>query len=191
MISIKNTFITVVHEEHEHLTTNRRFSHTPSPKTSYNSSGSRSPSAVIGRRMSACQKDLANDLVEFWNTFRLSEASPVPKKSNRTTTADISTCAGTPMSSMTCVVPSFGMGWGDAESVDGGDMLPSAGSALHQIGKCVPCAFLHKTRGCVEAYECQFCHLCDKSDYIMRRKLKAKIGKEMKRQKKAALTPEE
>lgn len=70
----------------------------------------------------------------------------------------------------------------DVASVDC-SLLPTVGSALHGAGQCVPCAFVHKERGCAEGYECQFCHLCDRSDYIARRKMKAKNGKLKKRSK--------
>lgn len=66
-------------------------------------------------------------------------------------------------------------------------ILPSIGSQLHYIGECNPCAFLHKPRGCMEGYDCEFCHCCDKNDYITRKKIRAKKGKEIKRQAKLAL----
>lgn len=74
-------------------------------------------------------------------------------------------------------------GWCDKTS-NNDQILPSIGSQLHYIGECNPCAFLHKARGCMEGYDCEFCHCCDKNDYIMRKKIRAKKGKEIKRQAK-------
>lgn len=37
--------------------------------------------------------------------------------------------------------------------------LPSIGSLLHHKRDCKPCTFFH-TRGCENAEDCQFCHLC-------------------------------
>mmetsp|Transcript_5950 Transcript_5950/g.14121 ORF Transcript_5950/g.14121 Transcript_5950/m.14121 type:complete len:390 (+) Transcript_5950:71-1240(+) len=47
--------------------------------------------------------------------------------------------------------------------------LPSAGSALHYIGRCKPCAFVH-TKGCNSGKTCQFCHLCDQGSNKRRKK---------------------
>lgn len=74
-------------------------------------------------------------------------------------------------------------GWCDKTS-NNDAILPSIGSQLHYIGECNPCAFLHKARGCMEGYDCEFCHCCDKNDYITRKKIRAKKGKEIKRQAK-------
>jgi len=38
--------------------------------------------------------------------------------------------------------------------------LPSRGSALHSVGTCRPCAFVHQ-EGCRSGANCEFCHLCD------------------------------
>lgn len=76
-----------------------------------------------------------------------------------------------------------GGNWCDEES-EGEAIYPSKGSKLHNSGDCRPCAFLHKPRGCTEGYECEFCHSCDKNDYVSRKKLRAKKGKEIKRQAK-------
>jgi len=38
--------------------------------------------------------------------------------------------------------------------------LPSRGSALHCLGTCRPCAFVHQ-EGCRSGLDCEFCHLCD------------------------------
>lgn len=39
-------------------------------------------------------------------------------------------------------------------------MLPSAGSALHGVGKCKPCAWFWKPSGCHNGAACAHCHLC-------------------------------
>jgi len=41
----------------------------------------------------------------------------------------------------------------------GSQGLPSMGSMLHHRGGCRPCTFFH-TRGCENAEDCPFCHLC-------------------------------
>lgn len=41
----------------------------------------------------------------------------------------------------------------------GGPLAPSLGSLLHHCGECRPCTFFH-TRGCQNAEQCEFCHLC-------------------------------
>lgn len=38
--------------------------------------------------------------------------------------------------------------------------LPSRGSALHRLGTCRPCAFVHQ-EGCRSGANCEFCHMCD------------------------------
>lgn len=40
-----------------------------------------------------------------------------------------------------------------------GAALPSAGSILHEAGKCKPCLFVHSKVGCQNDKSCQFCHL--------------------------------
>lgn len=49
---------------------------------------------------------------------------------------------------------------------------PSSGSALHAAGKCSPCAWYWKPRGCQNAYQCQFCHLCPAGELKNRKKAK-------------------
>mmetsp|Transcript_65231 Transcript_65231/g.120075 ORF Transcript_65231/g.120075 Transcript_65231/m.120075 type:complete len:265 (-) Transcript_65231:43-837(-) len=49
--------------------------------------------------------------------------------------------------------------------------MPSPGSADHLAGTCRPCAFFH-TKGCSNASECQFCHLCDPEEKKRRKKEK-------------------
>merc|ERR1739844_855712 len=55
------------------------------------------------------------------------------------------------------------------ESVIG---LPSRGSSQHSIGKCKPCAFVHRPVGCAEGFECKFCHSCSPGEKKRRQKKK-------------------
>lgn len=65
--------------------------------------------------------------------------------------------------------------------------LPSQGSAGHSVGQCKPCAFLN-TKGCVNGFDCQFCHLCRPGEKKRRQKAKqAFYGAMMEMQK---LTPD-
>jgi hypothetical protein len=57
-------------------------------------------------------------------------------------------------------------------------LIPSKGSEFHDSGECNPCAFLHKARGCKEGWNCEFCHTCTKRDYVTRKKLRARKGKD-------------
>lgn len=49
--------------------------------------------------------------------------------------------------------------------------VPSIGSVGHYTGDCKPCAFF-LTKGCENAKNCKFCHLCDSGE--KKRRLKAK-----------------
>eukprot|EP00397_Hematodinium_sp_SG-2012_P063892 GEMP01089170.1.p1 GENE.GEMP01089170.1~~GEMP01089170.1.p1 ORF type:complete len:296 (+),score=66.48 GEMP01089170.1:56-943(+) len=40
----------------------------------------------------------------------------------------------------------------------------------HDAGKCRPCAFFHRTQGCVNSTSCLFCHLCPARELERRRK---------------------
>jgi hypothetical protein len=40
------------------------------------------------------------------------------------------------------------------------DVEHSVGSSKHHEGKCKPCAFYHKPRGCESGLSCTFCHIC-------------------------------
>eukprot|EP00929_Paragymnodinium_shiwhaense_P123674 TRINITY_DN977_c0_g2_i2.p1 TRINITY_DN977_c0_g2~~TRINITY_DN977_c0_g2_i2.p1 ORF type:complete len:149 (-),score=26.12 TRINITY_DN977_c0_g2_i2:360-806(-) len=50
--------------------------------------------------------------------------------------------------------------------------LPSAGSALHAVGKCSPCAWVWKAKGCKGGSECTFCHLCPQDELKKRKRAK-------------------
>lgn len=51
-------------------------------------------------------------------------------------------------------------------------MLPSIGSALHGTGKCLPCAWFWKPKGCQNAANCQYCHMCPEGELKARKKAK-------------------
>jgi hypothetical protein len=59
----------------------------------------------------------------------------------------------------------------------GGDVgpLPSAGSTLHVEGKCSPCAWFWKPRGCSSGAACDYCHLCPADELNKRKKEKVKL----------------
>lgn len=55
------------------------------------------------------------------------------------------------------------------ELVLGSPELPTVGSANHHLGKCKPCAFVHRS-GCSNGVDCPFCHLCDPDEKKRRQK---------------------
>jgi len=50
--------------------------------------------------------------------------------------------------------------------------LPSTGSALHALGKCRPCAWMWKAKGCLNGEACAHCHLCPEGELKVRKKVK-------------------
>jgi len=50
--------------------------------------------------------------------------------------------------------------------------LASVGSAHHELGKCKPCAFVHRPVGCTDGIHCTFCHLCEPGERKRRQKQK-------------------
>eukprot|EP00418_Pyrodinium_bahamense_P068050 CAMPEP_0179078056 /NCGR_PEP_ID=MMETSP0796-20121207/34929_1 /TAXON_ID=73915 /ORGANISM="Pyrodinium bahamense, Strain pbaha01" /LENGTH=373 /DNA_ID=CAMNT_0020775347 /DNA_START=48 /DNA_END=1169 /DNA_ORIENTATION=- len=50
--------------------------------------------------------------------------------------------------------------------------LPSTGSALHSLGKCRPCAWFWKSKGCLNGQACAHCHLCPEGELKVRKKVK-------------------
>mmetsp|Transcript_49027 Transcript_49027/g.140924 ORF Transcript_49027/g.140924 Transcript_49027/m.140924 type:complete len:654 (+) Transcript_49027:131-2092(+) len=50
--------------------------------------------------------------------------------------------------------------------------LPSAGSALHALGKCRPCAWFWKPQGCQNGQACAHCHLCPQGELKARKRMK-------------------
>jgi len=50
--------------------------------------------------------------------------------------------------------------------------LVSVGSAQHELGKCKPCAFVHRPVGCTDGVNCTFCHLCEPGERKRRQKEK-------------------
>jgi len=50
--------------------------------------------------------------------------------------------------------------------------LPSPGSSTHATGRCQPCAWFHKPKGCLNAVNCSYCHLCPEGELKQRKKAK-------------------
>jgi hypothetical protein len=65
----------------------------------------------------------------------------------------------------------------DASKIGNG--LVSIGSAMHDAGKCKPCAFLY-TKGCENGINCPFCHLCEPGEKKKRRKDKVENRRVMR-----------
>jgi len=59
----------------------------------------------------------------------------------------------------------------DNTSVPAGP-LPSPGSAIHGTGRCNPCAWFWKARGCQNGQTCTYCHLCPEGELKNRKKAK-------------------
>jgi len=62
----------------------------------------------------------------------------------------------------------------------GSEEVPTLGSAMHRFGTCKPCAFLY-TKGCVNATQCPFCHLCDAGEKKRRQKEKKDQRRDLQR----------
>jgi len=52
---------------------------------------------------------------------------------------------------------------------------PTPGSALHDSGKCEPCAWHHSAEGCRHGASCIFCHLCPEGEMKRRKKVKREL----------------
>lgn len=73
-------------------------------------------------------------------------------------------------------------------------LVPSVGSALHEQGKCRPCAFLHRADmdpkdgverpGCVNGKDCGYCHLCPPGEIRRRKKEKLRAWRDRRFLKK-------
>merc|ERR1712194_574053 len=50
--------------------------------------------------------------------------------------------------------------------------LSTPGSVEHGTGKCNPCAWYWKARGCASGVQCDYCHLCAEGELKKRKKLK-------------------
>jgi hypothetical protein len=50
--------------------------------------------------------------------------------------------------------------------------MPTVGSAGHSNEQCKPCAFFWKSAGCENGIDCEYCHLCDRSEKKRRQKEK-------------------
>jgi len=182
MISVKNTFITITNEDgvdHE-FTRKRRISlptHSMSLAQFSTNVSEFSPSVASFVNEGSPITRFGSTVVEpsfFPLGRRLSEEDVMPFLKNPSSIAP-SDCNDNHVHQ--------NRGWCDNTS-NNDQILPSIGSQFHHTGECNPCAFLHKPRGCMEAYNCEFCHCCDKNDYITRKKIRAKKGKEIKRQAK-------
>mmetsp|Transcript_50283 Transcript_50283/g.92938 ORF Transcript_50283/g.92938 Transcript_50283/m.92938 type:complete len:382 (+) Transcript_50283:77-1222(+) len=51
----------------------------------------------------------------------------------------------------------------------------SIGSELHHVGRCNPCAFHHKDKGCKSGRDCNFCHRCPPGEAARRQKLQQSL----------------
>jgi hypothetical protein len=64
----------------------------------------------------------------------------------------------------------------DTNTVDGlsadGQIPPSKGSSLHGTGRCSPCAWFWKQKGCQNGPGCDYCHLCPEGELKNRKKQK-------------------
>merc|ERR1719203_459427 len=58
------------------------------------------------------------------------------------------------------------------EKIEHQSVVISVGSAGHALGKCKPCAFIHREQGCQEGESCRFCHLCKPGEKKRRQKQK-------------------
>eukprot|EP00927_Polykrikos_kofoidii_P063199 TRINITY_DN58013_c0_g1_i1.p1 TRINITY_DN58013_c0_g1~~TRINITY_DN58013_c0_g1_i1.p1 ORF type:complete len:220 (+),score=20.82 TRINITY_DN58013_c0_g1_i1:70-729(+) len=69
---------------------------------------------------------------------------------------------------------------------DGSDVrtqnLASIGSALHDFGKCKPCAWFWKSNGCLLGTFCDFCHECPDGTLAQRRKAKVQQIRQSERE---------
>jgi len=51
-------------------------------------------------------------------------------------------------------------------------VFPSAGSMLHEAGRCKPCAWFWKKQGCRSSSDCRHCHSCVPEELKTRKKIK-------------------
>jgi len=84
-------------------------------------------------------------------------------------------------SGMPNLMPAHGQALGACPAAASSDMVgappmgdfPSAGSALHDgTGRCSPCAWFWKPRGCQSGASCGYCHLCPEGELKSRKKAK-------------------
>eukprot|EP00408_Alexandrium_pacificum_P063267 CAMPEP_0171175588 /NCGR_PEP_ID=MMETSP0790-20130122/11304_1 /TAXON_ID=2925 /ORGANISM="Alexandrium catenella, Strain OF101" /LENGTH=406 /DNA_ID=CAMNT_0011640465 /DNA_START=69 /DNA_END=1287 /DNA_ORIENTATION=+ len=59
-----------------------------------------------------------------------------------------------------------------ASSCEAPPGLPSAGSVLHSLGECEPCAWFWKPQGCMHGQNCFRCHLCSSGEIKKRKAAK-------------------
>jgi len=61
----------------------------------------------------------------------------------------------------------------DPATLDGANPnLASKGSTLHGTGRCSPCAWFWKSRGCNSGWDCTYCHMCPEGELKARKKAK-------------------
>lgn len=64
----------------------------------------------------------------------------------------------------------------DSRTVDelahDGQAMASKGSSLHGTGRCAPCAWYWKVKGCQNGAQCDYCHLCPEGELKNRKKQK-------------------
>jgi len=70
-------------------------------------------------------------------------------------------------------LPGSGTPSSSSPSPESGTNL-SAGSRLHQAGRCKPCAFFH-ARGCLNGVDCAFCHECPPQEAQRRKRVKRQL----------------
>lgn len=73
----------------------------------------------------------------------------------------------------------------ECEVLQVGGALLSVGSAHHDIGKCRPCAFVHRPIGCAHGSACSFCHLCAPGTKKRRQKQKLETIRQRRLQRQA------
>jgi len=64
--------------------------------------------------------------------------------------------------------------------------LSSVGSAGHEVGKCKPCAFVHRPMGCTDGAACSFCHLCEPGEKKRRQRQKVEAARQHRLSRKAS-----
>jgi len=63
--------------------------------------------------------------------------------------------------------------------------LSSVGSAGHEVGKCKPCAFVHRPMGCTDGAACSYCHLCEPGEKKRRQRQKFEAARQRRLSRKA------
>jgi len=78
--------------------------------------------------------------------------------------------------------PQLGQGASQAVvALDAREPLMSAGSALHELGECRPCAWYWRPQGCENGQDCRHCHLCPQGALKERRRSKMSSARQQER----------